>query len=61
VVGVLLYWVSRAFPALAAVVTGVPFVAYFLCAHISLWMCAFIFGSGDTNFHACGLFRRMPQ
>ncbi|MEA3139730.1 MAG: hypothetical protein QOK23_1899 [Gammaproteobacteria bacterium] len=20
-----------------------------------------IFGSGDTNFHACGLFRRMPQ
>ncbi|MEA3140231.1 MAG: hypothetical protein QOK23_2400 [Gammaproteobacteria bacterium] len=41
VVGVLLYWVSRAFPALAAVVTGVPFVAYFLCAHISLWMCAF--------------------
>lgn len=45
VVGFLLFWTDRLFPAshrpLAGVITGALFIAYFLWAHISLWMCAF--------------------
>jgi hypothetical protein len=43
IVGVLLFYAYRLFPPhgqLGAVITGALFIAYFLWAHISLWMCA---------------------
>jgi hypothetical protein len=45
VVGVLMFWAFRLFPAphrnLGNFVSGAIFVAYLLWAHLSLWMCAF--------------------
>lgn len=45
IVGVLMFYAFRLIPmphrSLGNIVTGVPFVAYFLWAHVSLWRCAF--------------------
>jgi hypothetical protein len=57
IVGVLMFFAFRLFPiphrTLGNPVTGAVFVAYFLWAHISLWICAFNVKRRGWGYAAC--------